>query len=85
LHRLSKGKRLCASFRELRVRHHGELARVEIARTELPRALTMEMMDAIATALKQVGFQYVTLDTTGFRSGSMNAILPAEVLARRGA
>jgi len=72
-------------FRELRVRHHGELARVEIARNELPRALTMEMMDAITAALKLAGFQYVTLDTTGFRSGSLNAILPVEVLARRGA
>jgi uncharacterized protein len=82
-------------FRELRVRHHGELARVEIARDELPRALTMEMMDAITAALKRVGYQYVTLDCTGFRSGSMNeilgneilgnAILPAAVLAKRGA
>jgi uncharacterized protein len=72
-------------FRELRVRHHGELARVEIARAELPRALTMEMLDAITAALKQAGFQYVTLDCAGFRSGSMNAILPVEVLARRGA
>ena len=72
-------------FREFRVRHHGELARVEIARDELPRALTMEMLDAITAALKQAGFQYVTLDCTGFRSGSMNAILPVDVLARRGA
>ena len=72
-------------FRELRVRHHGDLARVEIARTELPRALSMEMLDAITLALKQAGYQYVTLDCSGFRSGSMNAILPAEILARRGA
>jgi pyridinium-3,5-biscarboxylic acid mononucleotide sulfurtransferase len=72
-------------FRELRVRHHGELARVEIARNELPRALTMEMMDAITSALKQAGFKYVTLDCSGFRSGSMNVVLPADVLARRGA
>jgi uncharacterized protein len=72
-------------FRELRVRHHGELARVEIARAELPRALSMEMLDAITAALKLAGFQYVTLDCTGFRSGSMNVILPVEVLARRGA
>jgi len=72
-------------FRELRVRHHGELARVEIARTELPRALSMEMFDAISAALKQAGFQYVALDCAGFRSGSMNAILPAEVLSRRSA
>jgi uncharacterized protein len=72
-------------FRELRVRHHGELARVEIVRAELPHALTMEMLDAITAALKEAGFQYVTLDCAGFRSGSMNAILPIDVLTRRGA
>jgi|HubBroStandDraft_1064217.scaffolds.fasta_scaffold12210_5 uncharacterized protein len=72
-------------FRELRVRHHGDLARVEIARSELERALTMEMLDAITAALKQAGYKYVTLDCAGFKSGSMNAILPAEILARRGA
>lgn len=72
-------------FREFRVRHHGELARVEIARTELPRALTMEMMDAMTAALRGAGFKYITLDCAGFRSGSMNAILPAEILTRRGA
>lgn len=72
-------------FSELRVRHHGDLARVEIARAELPRALSMEMLDAVTAALKQAGYQYVTLDCTGFRSGSMNAILPADILARRGA
>jgi uncharacterized protein len=72
-------------FREFRVRHHGDLARVEIARTELPRALSMEMLDAITAALKGAGYQYVTLDSTGFRSGSMNAILPVEILVRHGA
>jgi pyridinium-3,5-biscarboxylic acid mononucleotide sulfurtransferase len=77
-------------FREFRVRHHGELARVEIARTELPCALTMEMMDAITAQLRKAGYQYVTLDTAGFRSGAMNevlgnAVLPVEILSRRGA
>jgi pyridinium-3,5-biscarboxylic acid mononucleotide sulfurtransferase len=72
-------------FREFRVRHHGELARVEIARIEMPRALTMETLDAITAALRACGYQYVTLDTTGFRSGSLNALLPADVLLRRGA
>lgn len=72
-------------FREMRVRHHGKVARVEIARDELPRALTMEMLDAIHAALRRAGFQYVALDCAGFRSGSLNAILPADVLARRGA
>jgi uncharacterized protein len=72
-------------FREFRVRHHGELARVEIARSEMAVALTMQMMDAITTALRAAGYQYVTLDTAGFRSGSLNALLPVEVLLRRGA
>jgi uncharacterized protein len=72
-------------FREFRVRHHGPLARVEIARTEMPRALDMEMLGRITAELKAIGFQYVTLDAAGFRSGSMNAILPADVLLRRGA
>ena len=72
-------------FRELRVRHHGELARVEIARVELSKALSMEMLDAITAALKKAGFKYVTLDCSGFQSGSMNFILSADVLARRGA
>jgi pyridinium-3,5-biscarboxylic acid mononucleotide sulfurtransferase len=72
-------------FRELRVRHHGDLARVEIARTELSRALTIEMLDAITAALKQAGYQYVTLDTAGFRSGAMNEILPLAALTSRAA
>jgi pyridinium-3,5-biscarboxylic acid mononucleotide sulfurtransferase len=72
-------------FREFRVRHHGELARVEIARGELENALSLPMLDAMTAALKRAGYQYVTLDCAGFRSGSMNAVLPAEVLARRGA
>jgi uncharacterized protein len=72
-------------FREFRVRHHGDLARVEIARAEMPGALTMETLDAITSALRAAGYQYVTLDCAGFRSGSMNAILPADVLLRRGA
>jgi pyridinium-3,5-biscarboxylic acid mononucleotide sulfurtransferase len=72
-------------FREFRVRHHGDLARVEIARAEMQRALSMEILDAITVALRSAGFQYVTLDCAGFRSGSLNAVLPADVLLRRGA
>jgi uncharacterized protein len=72
-------------FREFRVRHHGDVARVEIARAEMPKALSMETLDAITAALRSAGFQYVTLDCAGFRSGSLNAVLPADVLLRRGA
>ncbi len=68
-------------FPHVRVRHHGELARVEIVREELPRALTVEMLDRIAEALRPVGFVYVTLDTQGYRSGSMNDVLPVSAIA----
>jgi len=64
-------------FRQVRVRHHGDLARIEISRTELPNALSIETLDRITAALKHLGFLYVTLDTQGYRSGSMNDVLPA--------
>jgi pyridinium-3,5-biscarboxylic acid mononucleotide sulfurtransferase len=63
-------------FCQVRVRHHGDLARIEISRAELPRALSIEVLDQITAALKPLGFLYVTLDTQGYRSGSMNDILP---------
>jgi pyridinium-3,5-biscarboxylic acid mononucleotide sulfurtransferase len=68
-------------FAQVRVRHHGDLARVEIARAELPRALSIEMLDRITAALRAAGFVYVTLDTQGYRSGSMNAVLPPSAIA----
>lgn len=55
-------------FRQLRVRNHDDLARVEIARDELPRALDPAMAEAIVAALKPVGFRLVTLDLEGYRS-----------------
>ncbi|MGD0798606.1 MAG: ATP-dependent sacrificial sulfur transferase LarE [Acidobacteriaceae bacterium] len=63
-------------FAQVRVRHHGDLARVEIAREDLPRALSMAMLDRITAAVQAAGFLYVTLDTHGYRSGSMNDVLP---------
>ena len=68
-------------FRQVRVRHHGELARVEIARGEMAAALSLEVLDRVTTALRGVGFTYVTLDTQGYRTGSMNDILPASAIA----
>jgi uncharacterized protein len=68
-------------FRQVRVRHHGELARIEIARPDMPRALNMEMLDRITAALRPLGFLYITLDTQGYRSGSMNDILPTTAIA----
>jgi uncharacterized protein len=60
-------------FRQVRVRHHGEIARIEIARDEMPRALTVEMFAELTQIFKSLGFTFVTLDTEGFRSGSMNS------------
>jgi uncharacterized protein len=68
-------------FKQVRVRHHGDLARVEIARDELPRALSLSMLDAITVALRASGFLYITLDTQGYRSGSMNDVLPVSAIA----
>ena len=62
-------------FPQVRVRHHGELARIEIVRPDLPRALDMDALDAITGAVRAAGFLYVTLDTQGYRSGSMNEAL----------
>jgi uncharacterized protein len=70
-------------FRQFRVRHHGEIVRIEIAPEELARALTAEMAAEFTRIFKALGFQFVTLDLEGFRSGSMNALLAAEVLTRR--
>ncbi len=67
-------------FRQLRVRHHGEVARIEIERGELAKALTLDMLARITSAVKGAGFTYVTLDTEGYRSGSMNALLPISAL-----
>jgi pyridinium-3,5-biscarboxylic acid mononucleotide sulfurtransferase len=70
-------------FRQFRVRHHGEIVRIEIAREELERALDLGMTVEFTRIFKALGFKFVTLDLEGFRSGSMNILLPAEELMRR--
>lgn len=62
-------------FRQFRVRHHGELARIEIAQDELERALRLEIVQALARRFREAGFLYVTLDLDGYRQGSLNAAL----------
>lgn len=69
------------NIRELRVRHETEnLARIEVPPTEIPRLTTPTASAAITAHLKSLGFQYVTIDLEGFRSGSMNSVLPVESL-----
>jgi len=65
-------------FHQFRVRHHGDIVRIEIAREELPQALSPGMAAEFTRIFKALGFKFVTLDMEGFRSGSMNALLPAE-------
>jgi pyridinium-3,5-biscarboxylic acid mononucleotide sulfurtransferase len=68
-------------FPKVRVRRHGDVARVEIARDDLPRALSLVMLDTITAALRPCGFVYVTLDIQGYRSGSINEMMPVSAVA----
>jgi uncharacterized protein len=70
-------------FLQFRVRHHGEMARIEIAPEELSRALSLEMAAEFSRLFKALGFKFVTLDLEGFRSGSMNSLLPVDQLTRK--
>ncbi len=70
-------------FRQFRVRHHGDIVRIEIAREEMEKALNPAVAAEFAAIFKALGFKFVTLDLEGFRSGSMNALLPAAELLRR--
>lgn len=65
-------------FRQFRVRHHGEIARIEIEATEMGKALSPDFIETANRELKKLGFQYVTLDLQGFRSGSLNELLTIE-------
>ena len=67
-------------FRQLRVRFHDSIARLELATDELPRIV--EVRDQVVALGKELGFAYVALDLAGFRSGSLNEVLPAEALVQ---
>lgn len=71
-------------FRQFRVRHHGDIVRIEIAREEMPRALNPGMAEEFSRFFKGLGFKFVTLDLEGFRSGSMNSMLPLATIALSG-
>jgi uncharacterized protein len=64
-------------FKQVRVRHHGDIARIEVAQDELPRALDSKLAGRIAAELKALGFGYVTVDLEGYRTGSLNESLTA--------
>lgn len=62
-------------FRQVRVRHHGEIARIEVAQEERAKFFDLEFMDKVSAEFKKIGFNYVTLDITGYRTGSMNEVI----------
>lgn len=62
-------------FGQTRVRHHGEIARIEIARDEMQKALTIEMFERLSREFKAIGFRFVAVDVDGYRSGALNEVL----------
>jgi len=67
-------------LRQFRVRHHGAVARVEVAPEEMDAVLSRPMFARIGHAVRAAGFQYAAVDCEGYRSGSMNEILPLATL-----
>jgi uncharacterized protein len=84
LHRIEQSEELIRSLtgvRELRVRDHGNLARIEVGHDERALFFNEELMDRIAAALKELGYVYVTVDLVGYRSGSMNQALQSTAMS----
>jgi uncharacterized protein len=80
LRRLDAAERLMKNlgFRQVRVRHHGEIARIEVEPEEIPRLASSDIRRQVAEKLKELGYLYTTLDLNGYRMGSMNAVLNRE-------
>src|SRR6201988_2139743 len=81
LSKVDRGEQILREFgfKELRVRHHDTLVRLEIAPSEMDRVLKQEVIEQLAARFRELGFKYVTLDLQGFRSGSMNEVLPLSI------
>jgi len=62
-------------FKQVRVRHYGDLARIEILKEEMERLMNGSLREKVVKRLREIGYTYVTLDLQGFRSGSMNEVL----------
>lgn len=69
-------------FKQFRVRHHGDVARLELEPADLARALDPDLRRAIVRGLREAGYRYVSLDLEGYRSGSLNEVLPATIHRR---
>jgi uncharacterized protein len=80
LNQIAEAERFLHSlgFTQLRVRHHGRIARIELQKDEMPRLNQDNMSDKIVAGLKKMGFTYITVDLQGYRSGSMNEDISRE-------
>ena len=67
-------------FRQVRVRYHGDLARIEVGANERARFMEQELMEKVYNEFKNIGFTYVSLDLKGYRTGSMNETIGKEML-----
>jgi uncharacterized protein len=78
LRKVDRGEEILREFgfREFRVRHHDTLVRLEIAPDEMEKVLRREVLEQLAHRFRELGFKYVTLDLQGYRSGSLNEVLP---------
>jgi uncharacterized protein len=65
-------------FRQVRVRHHGEIARIEVEPEEIPRLAAPEIRQQVTEKFKELKYLYITADLNGYRMGSMNAVLERE-------
>ena len=71
----AEGALLAEGFRQVRVRHHGDMARIELPQEDIPGLLKNGLTEKINLRLREIGFQYVTVDLEGYRSGSLNDVL----------
>lgn len=85
LRQIGEAERFIRQFgiREIRVRHHDKIARIEVSRADIRRLLEDDTADRIVAKLKELGFQHVTLDLKGFRSGSLNEAIPLSLVSAR--
>jgi uncharacterized protein len=84
LSKIAQGEQYLHSLgiRELRLRHHGDIARIELAPEDMAQIITPEIRQDVVTHLKALGYKYVALDLTGYRIGSLNEVL--NLAAREG-
>jgi uncharacterized protein len=69
-------------FRQVRVRHHGDIARIELVKTDMPKVFENGLYEKIYSKIKELGFTYVTLDLKGYSTGSMNSVLDKKTIEK---